>query len=214
MHPAYGTIVGSGKNACILHYVDNNSMLCNGDLVLIDAGCENDYYAIDITRTFPINGKFSKEQRDIYEVVLQAQLAVIALIKPGTSYDKLQKKTCFMLTKGLVKLGILKGNVQNLVDKKAYLPFYMHNVSHWLGMDVHDVGSYKIDNKWRKLEAGMIITVEPGLYIGHDNKNVAMKWRGIGVRIEDSILVTKYGYDVLSVDVPKTVNELEILCKR
>jgi Xaa-Pro aminopeptidase len=214
MGPAYGTIVGSGKNACILHYIDNNNVLRDGDLVLIDAGCENDYYAVDITRTFPVNGKFSKEQRVIYELVLQTQKSVINLIKPGITYDKLQSYAKFLITEGLIKLRILKGNINKLLEDKAYLSFYMHDIGHWLGMDVHDVGSYKNEKNWRKLEPGMVISIEPGIYIRHDNKNVDVKWRGIGVRIEDNILVTKTGNDVLSKGIPKTIEEIESIQKK
>jgi Xaa-Pro aminopeptidase len=214
INPAYGSIVGGGKNACILHYVDNNAHVNDGDLLLIDAGCENNFYASDITRTFPVNGKFTAPQRAIYEVVLRAQLAVINLVKPGTPYNVLQETARLELTKGLVDLGILQGNVETLVSEKAYLPFYMHNIGHWLGMDTHDAGSYKINGQWRTLEAGMVLTVEPGLYIAHDNHNVDPKWRGIGVRIEDDVLVTAQGHDVLSRDVPKTVEEIEKLCVR
>lgn len=212
--PAYGTIVGSGKNACILHYVDNDSALVNGDLVLIDAGCENAGYSADITRTFPVNGKFSPAQSALYNVVLQAQLAVIDLIKPGTAYDELQNTARLVLTEGLVSLGILSGIPTALVEEKAYLPFYMHNIGHWLGLDTHDVGGYKVDKQWRKLEPSMVLTVEPGLYIAPDNTQVEAQWRGLGIRIEDDILVTNTGYEILSAGVPKTIQEIEALCTR
>ncbi|MDC0598335.1 M24B family metallopeptidase, partial [Gammaproteobacteria bacterium] len=183
--------------------------LKNGDMVLIDAGCEYEYYASDITRTFPINGKFSPEQKAIYELVLKSQLEAIEAVKPGNHWDDPHKVTVKVLTEGLVELGLLKGKVDTLITKGAYKDFYMHRAGHWLGMDVHDVGDYKIDNNWRLLEAGMVLTVEPGLYISPDNKKVDKKWRGIGVRIEDDVAITKSGHEVLSAGLPKTVDEIE-----
>ncbi len=209
--PAYTSIVGGGKNACILHYIENQSALKSGDLVLIDAGCEYQNYAADITRTFPINGKFSTAQAAIYDIVLAAQTAAINCISPGVTYDQANKATIEVITQGLVELGILKGDVEQLITEGAYREFYMHSVSHWLGMDVHDVGDYKINNQWRVYEAGMLLTIEPGIYIAADNQNVDKKWRGIAVRIEDDILVTKAGREVLTDEVPKQRDQIESL---
>ena len=209
--PAYTSIVGGGKNACILHYIENQSALKSGDLVLIDAGCEYQNYAADITRTFPINGKFSIAQAAIYDIVLAAQTAAINCISPGVTYDQANKATIEVITQGLVELGILKGDVEQLITEGAYREFYMHSVSHWLGMDVHDVGDYKINNQWRVYEAGMLLTIEPGIYIAADNQNVDKKWRGIAVRIEDDILVTKAGREVLTDGVPKQRDQIESL---
>ena len=177
--------------------------------MLIDAGCEYEYYASDITRTFPVNGKFSKEQKAIYELVLKAQLDAIKAVKPGNHWDDSHKVTVKVITQGLVKLGILKGKVDTLIKKGAYRDFYMHRAGHWLGMDVHDVGDYKIDGNWRLLEPGMVLTVEPGIYIASGNKNVDKKWWGIGVRIEDDVAVTADGHEVLTDGLPKTVEEIE-----
>lgn len=212
--PAYNSIVGGGKNACILHYVENNQKLKDGDLVLIDAGCELQHYASDITRTFPVNGKFSDEQKAIYQIVLDAQLAAIEEVKAGNHWNAPHEVSVKVITEGLVKLGLLKGDIDQLMEQEAYRDFYMHKIGHWLGMDVHDVGDYKIEGEWRVLEPGMIMTVEPGIYIAPDNKNVPKKWRGIGIRIEDDVLVTKTGYDILSKDVPKTVKEVEAMCRK
>jgi Xaa-Pro aminopeptidase len=209
--PAYTSIVGGGKNACILHYIENQSALKSGDLVLIDAGCEYQNYAADITRTFPVNGKFSIPQAAIYDIVLAAQVAAINTIAPGVTYDQANKATIAVITQGLVDLGILKGDVDQLIEAGAYRDFYMHSVSHWLGMDVHDVGDYKINNQWRVYEAGMLLTIEPGIYISADNQNVDKKWRGIAVRIEDDILVTKVGREVLTDGVPKQRDQIESL---
>jgi Xaa-Pro aminopeptidase len=206
---AYSSIVASGENACILHYNENNMQMKKGDLVLIDAGCEYQYYASDITRTFPVDGKFSKEQKAIYELVLKAQEEAIKAVKPGNHWDDPHKVTVKVITEGLVKLGLLKGKVDALIKKGAYRDFYMHRAGHWLGMDVHDVGDYKIDGKWRLLESGMVMTVEPGIYIAPNNKKVDKKWRGIGVRIEDDVAVTDTGHDVLTDGLPKTVKEIE-----
>jgi Xaa-Pro aminopeptidase len=207
--PAYTSIVAAGDNACVLHYNQNNAEVKAGDLVLIDAGCEYQYYASDITRTFPASGKFSPEQKAIYQLVLDAQTAAIEVIKPGAAWDAPHNASVKVIVKGLVKLGLLKGRVSQLIKEEAYKAFYMHRVGHWIGMDVHDVGDYKIDDKWRLLEPGMVTTIEPGIYIGPENKSVAKKWRGIGVRIEDDVLVTKNGYRILSSGIPKTVAEIE-----
>ncbi|MDD5274813.1 MAG: Xaa-Pro aminopeptidase [Methylovulum sp.] len=208
---AYPSIVASGKNACVLHYTENHSPLKNGDLLLIDAGAECDHYAADITRTFPVSGHFSAPQKQLYQLVLDAQFAAIEQIKPGASWINAHDAAVAVLTQGLVALGLLKGRVKKLIEKEKYKPFYMHRTGHWLGMDVHDVGNYKINQEWRELEAGMVLTVEPGLYIPADCKSVDEKWRGIGIRIEDDVLVTETGYEVLTHGVPKTVVEIEAL---
>ncbi len=207
--PAYSSIVGGGDNGCILHYVENRDMLCDGDLVLIDAGCELDHYASDITRTFPVNGKFSREQKALYELVLQAQLAAIEVIKPGNHWNEPHDATVKVITEGLVKLGLLKGKVSTLIKNAAYRDFYMHRAGHWLGMDVHDVGDYKCGGEWRVFEPGMVLTVEPGIYVSPHNKKVDKKWRGIGIRIEDDVIVTKNGCEILTAKAPKTVAEVE-----
>ena len=209
--PAYTSIVGSGTNACVLHYIENRATLKSGDLVLIDAGCEYHNYAADITRTFPVNGRFSQTQAAIYDLVLAAQEAAINTIAPGVTFDQANKAAIAVITQGLVDLGILKGEVETLIADGAYRDFYMHSVSHWLGMDVHDVGDYKVDNHWRVYEAGMLLTIEPGIYIAADNAAVDKKWRGIGIRIEDDILVTKKGYEILTDGVPKQRDQIEKL---
>ncbi len=208
---AYPSIVGGGDNACILHYVENADTLRDGDLVLIDAGCELECYASDITRTFPVNGRFSPAQRQLYQLVLDAQAAAIAKVKPGNHWDEPHRAAVRVLTRGLLKLGLLKGTLANALKKESYRKFYMHRTGHWLGMDVHDVGDYKVDGHWRELEPGMVLTVEPGLYIPKGMKGVAKKWQGIGIRIEDDVLVTRDGHDVLSRDVPKTIDDIEAL---
>ncbi|MET0086749.1 MAG: Xaa-Pro aminopeptidase [Sedimenticola sp.] len=213
-HQAYSPIVGGGANGCVLHYTDNGDKLNDGDLLLIDAGCEYDYYASDITRTYPVNGKFSEPQRLLYELVLKAQLAAIAKVRPGSHWDDPHQAAVKVITKGLVDLGILKGRVANLVKNEAYKRFYMHRTGHWIGMDVHDVGDYKVDGNWRLLEPGMALTIEPGLYIPAGSKGVAKKWWNIGIRIEDDVVVTKDGHDILSKDAPKTVEEIETLMGR
>ncbi|WP_273909858.1 Xaa-Pro aminopeptidase [Pseudomonas fontis] len=209
--PAYGSIVAAGRNSCILHYQENNAPLKDGDLVLIDAGCEIDCYASDITRTFPVSGRFSPEQKAIYELVLKAQEAAFAVIAPGKHWNHAHEATVQVITQGLVELGLLKGKLEELIESEAYRAFYMHRAGHWLGLDVHDVGEYKVGGQWRVLEAGMALTVEPGIYIAPDNQNVAKKWRGIGVRIEDDVVVTKQGCEILTSGVPKTVAEIEAL---
>lgn len=209
--PAYGSIVAAGRNGCILHYQQNDAPLKDGDLVLIDAGCEIDCYASDITRTFPVSGQFSAEQKAIYELVLKAQEAAFAVIAPGKHWNHAHEATVQVITEGLVELGLLKGEVSELIESEAYRAFYMHRAGHWLGMDVHDVGEYKVGGQWRVLEPGMALTVEPGIYIGADNPNVAKKWRGIGVRIEDDVVVTRQGCEILTSGVPKTVAEIEAL---
>lgn len=208
---AYPSIVGGGANSCILHYIDNREPLNDGDLLLIDAGAEKDYYASDITRTFPVNGKYSKEQRAIYNLVLQAQEAAIKQVKTGNHWNDPHNAAVKVITRGLVKLGILKGDVRKLIKDHAYRRFYMHRTGHWIGMDVHDVGDYKVGDEWRVLEPGMVLTIEPGIYIPAGSKKVAKKWWNIGIRIEDDVLVTKNGPDVLTKDVPKKAAEIEAI---
>lgn len=209
--PAYSSIVGGGDNACVLHYTENRDLLQEGDLVLIDAGCELDYYAGDITRTFPVSGHFNTQQKALYELVLESQLACIEAIKPGVLWNDIHELSVAVLVKGLVELGLLQGEPADLIESGAYRRFYMHRVGHWLGMDVHDVGDYKIDGEWRPLQPGMVMTVEPGLYISPQDETVDECWRGIGIRIEDDVLITEQGYEVLSAAVPKTVAEIEQL---
>ena len=209
--PAYPPIVGGGANGCILHYVDNGAELRGGDLLLIDAGAEYDCYAADITRTFPVNGRFNPAQRTVYELVLAAQQAAVAKIKPGNHWNAPHDAAVRVLTEGLVDLGLLKGKPAKLIKDQAYKRFYMHRTGHWLGMDVHDVGDYKVGEEWRVLEPGMVLTVEPGLYISAGGKGVAKKWWNIGIRIEDDVLVTPNGCEVLSAAMPKTVDEVEAL---
>ncbi len=210
-HQAYPAIVAGGKNGCVLHYIENSDELKDGDLLLIDAGCELDYYASDISRTYPVNGQFTEPQRQLYELVLKAQLAAIDEIYPGNHWNAPHEAAVRVITKGLVELGILKGRVPALIKSEAYKEYYMHRTGHWLGMDVHDVGDYKIDGEWRQLEVGMALTIEPGLYIPEGSKGVAKKWWNIAIRIEDDVVVTSDGYDVLSKDAPKTVEEIESL---
>jgi Xaa-Pro aminopeptidase len=196
--PAYPSIVGSGENACILHYTENDAELKDGDILLIDAGTEHEYYASDVTRSFPVNGCFSKAQRAVYQLVLDAQLAAIEEVYPGNTWNAPHDAAVKVITRGLVKLGLLKGRTPTLIKEQAYHRFYMHRTGHWLGMDVHDVGDYKVGEEWRVLEPGMVLTVEPGLYIPAGSRGVARKWWNIGIRIEDDVLVTRDGYDVLS----------------
>lgn len=211
--PAYPAIVGSGENACILHYIENTAKIKDGDLVLIDAGCELEYYASDITRTFPANGHFSTEQRAIYDLVLKAQYASIEAVRPGQPWIAPHETTVRVLVEGLVELGLLDGNVDALISSNAYAPFFMHKTGHWLGMDVHDVGDYKVGGEWRVMEPGMVMTIEPGLYISPHNTKVEARWRGIGVRIEDDVVVTKDGCEVLTQDVVKDPADIEALMK-
>ena len=207
--PSYNSIVAGGNNACILHYTENDRPLNDGDLVLIDAGCEFAMYAGDITRTFPVNGKFSQPQREIYELVLKAQKRAIELLVPGNSIKQANDEVIRIKTQGLVDLGILKGDVDTLIEQQAYRQFYMHGLGHWLGLDVHDVGSYGQD-KQRILEIGMVITVEPGIYISED-ADVPEQYKGIGVRIEDNLLMTEYGNKILTAAAPKEIADIENL---
>ncbi len=208
---AYTPIVGGGKNAGVLHYSDNNASLRDGDLVLIDAGCEYAFYAADVTRTFPVNGRFTAPQKAIYEIVLAAQNAALAAIAPGRHWNEAHEASERVITEGLLDLGILKGELNALLESGACGRYYMHKVGHWLGMDVHDVGEYRVNNQWRVLEPGMVMTVEPGIYIAADDKTVAGKWRGISVRIEDNVIVTRDGCDLISDGVPREVTDIEAL---
>ena len=208
--PAYPSIVGGGENGCILHYIENSAKLKSNELLLIDAGAEFECYAGDITRTFPVNGKFTTAQAAVYQIVLNAQKAAIAAVKPGNHWNQPHEAAVEVLTQGLVELGILNGNVDQLIEEGAYREFYMHRTGHWLGMDVHDVGDYKVGGEWRLLEPGMVLTVEPGLYI-RDQEHVDKKWHFIGIRIEDDVLVTKDGCEVLTEAAPKEIDEIEAL---
>lgn len=210
-HPAYPSIVGSGENGCILHYTENSARMRAGELVLIDAGCELDLYASDITRTFPVNGKFSRRQRAVYDIVLEAQHAAIEQVQPGKHWNEPHEAAVEVITEGLIALGLLKGSLKNAISKETYRKFYMHRTGHWLGMDVHDVGDYRIGESWRVFEPGMVLTVEPGIYIAPQVRGVAGHWKGIGIRIEDDVLVTRDGCEVLSIGVPKQAREVEAL---
>ena len=207
---SYSPIVGGGKNSCTLHYVDNNAELKDGDLLLIDAGCEWEYYASDITRTLPVSGRYSAEQRAVYEIVLEAQLAAIERTCKGNHWNDPHDAAVRVITRGLKKLGLLQGTLPKLVRDGAYREFFMHRTGHWLGMDVHDVGDYRIDDEWRLLEPGMVTTVEPGIYISAKSK-VPARWRNIGIRIEDDVAVTADGPDVLSRALAKDPDEIENL---
>ncbi|MGB3616211.1 MAG: aminopeptidase P family protein, partial [Elainellaceae cyanobacterium] len=213
--PAYPSIVASGVNACILHYTENTSQMQDGDLLLIDAGCAYGYYNADITRTFPVNGTFTPEQRTLYELVLAAQEAAIAKAVPGNAYSDTHDAAVAVLVDGLLDLGLLQGDPKELIEKEAYKPFYMHRTGHWLGLDVHDVGIYKRGDDPLALAPGQVFTVEPGLYISptiepvEGQPAVPERWRGIGIRIEDDVLITENGHEVLTDAVPKTVEALE-----
>ena len=209
--PAYNSIVGGGANGCILHYVENDQVLKDGDLVLIDAACEYQLYASDITRTFPVNGKFSPEQTALYEVVLKAQLAAIDAVQVGNSYKEPHHVAVRILVQGLLDLGLMQGDLDQIIKSERFNQFYMHGTGHWLGMDVHDVGSYKAEGDWRAYEAGMVVTIEPGLYIAPDDETVDVKWRGIGIRIEDDVVATAEGPLVLTKNVVKSVADIEAL---
>ncbi len=209
---AYTNIVAGGANACILHYVENDQPLADGDLVLIDAGCELDWYASDVTRTFPVNGRFSADQRAVYEVVLEAQRAAIAAVRPGATFESVHVAAVAVLCRGLVRLGIVEGPVEDAIAKERYKRHYMHRTSHWLGLDVHDCGAYLADGRSRELAPGFVLTVEPGLYLADDDTTIDARWRGIGVRIEDDVLVTPTGHEVLTRGIPKDVDEVEAAC--
>ena len=209
--PAYNSIVGSGANATVLHYINNDAKLSDGDLLLIDAGAEYQGYASDITRTFPVNGRFTAAQRDIYDLVLETQMACVERVRPGESVDELKNYSIELLTEGMVRLGLLKGEPKELIKEEKYKQFYMHGLGHFLGLDVHDVGRYHIKDEARRLAPGMVMTVEPGLYIAPDTKDIPEKYLGIGVRIEDDVLVTEDGNRVLSSKAPKQAQEIEAL---
>jgi Xaa-Pro aminopeptidase len=208
---SYPPIVAGGKNTCVLHYVKNNARLNDGELLLIDAGAEYACYAADITRTFPVNGRFSGPQRAVYELVRAAQRAAIAEVRPGNPWEAPQMAAVRVLTEGLVDLGLLEGEVDGLIERKSYRKYYMHRSGHWLGLDVHDVGDYKVDGQWREFEPGMVLTVEPGLYLAEGTKGVPAPFRNIGVRIEDDVHVTPEGCEVLSAALPTAVDEVEAL---
>jgi len=210
-HPGYGTIVGGGVNATILHYVDNDQPLKKGELLLIDAGCEIDGFTADVTRTYPIGARFTPAQKRCYELVLAVEKACVAAVKPGNTIDAIHDQAVELLTRGLIDLGLLSGDVHENIENAAYKRFYMHRTSHWLGMDVHDVGIYAPDGKSRPLQPGMVLTVEPGLYIAEDATDVAAEYRGIGIRVEDDILVTAEGHENLTISIPKEVGDLEAL---
>lgn len=217
--PSYTSIIGGGGNATILHYIDNKDELKDGDLLLVDAGCEYKGYASDITRTFPINGKYSDAQSEIYDLVLETQKSCVDMVRPGVRLEDLKTHSIEMLTEGMVRLGLLKGDPKELIEEKKYMQFYMHNLGHFLGIDVHDAGRYYFKGESRPAEVGMVMTIEPGLYISPDtsripdefNKDIPEKYLGIGVRIEDDVLVTENGARVLTHKVPKEREEIEAL---
>ena len=209
---AYTNIVAGGDNACILHYIENDQPLADGDLLLIDAGAEHEFYAADVTRTFPVNGVFSDDQRALYEVVLDAQLAAIEQVRPGVRFDRAHEVATERLVAGMLRLGLLKGDAETIISEGTYQRFYMHRTGHWLGLDVHDCGAYTDEGGSRTLAPGMVTTVEPGIYVALDDETVEARWRGIGVRIEDDVLVTADGCEVLTAAIPKTVEEIEAAC--
>ena len=211
--PGYPSIVGSGFNTTILHYNTNRCQIKDGDLVLIDAGAEVDLFSGDITRTFPANGRFTRAQQAVYETVLAAQRAVIEMVKPGVSFMALHERAVEVTTEGLISLGLLEGEPKELIEKGAYRKFFMHRTGHWLGMDVHDVGRYRVGDEWRRIEPGMVFTVEPGIYIAEGTEGVPEEYNNIGVRIEDDILVTGTGYDILTSGAPKTIADVEATMK-
>lgn len=208
---SYLPIVGSGANACTLHYIENDRQIEDGDLVLADIGCEYDYYASDVTRTFPANGRFSDEQRAIYEIVLDAHAAALEYVAPGFHWNEPHEAAVKAVTRGLRSIGLLEGRLPNLIRDGAYRRFFMHRTGHWLGLDVHDVGDYKVSDHWRLLERGMVMTVEPGIYIAPGSRGIAKRWWGIGVRIEDDVAVTANGHEVLTRDLPRGIDEIEAL---
>ena len=207
--PAYASIVGAGANGCVLHYVANTARTKDGDLVLIDAGAEYRSYAADITRTFPVNGRFSKEQRVLHDLVGAAQAAALARARPGVAFAALHEAVVEVLSEGLLRLGLLKGSLDKCIAGEHYKQFYRHKSGHWLGLDVHDVGDYRIDGQSRLLEPGMVLTIEPGLYVGADDTSVAAKWRGIGIRTEDDVLITADGHRVLTEGLARSADEIE-----
>jgi Xaa-Pro aminopeptidase len=212
--PGYGTIVASGANSCILHYRAGDALLKDGDVCLVDAGGEYEWYTADVTRTFPVSGEFTKEQRTLYDVVLEAQLAAIDAVRPGATIDAIHDLTVRKLTEGMIRVGLLQGTVEERIADKAYRRYYMHRTSHWLGLDVHDAGAYSVDGKPRPLFPGMVLTVEPGLYVAADDTTAPESMRGVGIRIEDDVLVTESGHENLTYAVPKDPAEVEIACTR
>jgi len=210
---AYGNIVAGGANACILHYRENDRALVDGELCLVDAGCEWDFYASDVTRTFPVNGRFGAEQRALYELVLRAEQRAIAVVRPGATQKDVHDAALSELVDGLIELGLLTGTRAAALESGSYKRFYMHRTGHWLGLDVHDCGIYHLDGQPRPFQAGMVTTVEPGLYVAPDDETVEARWRGIGIRIEDDVLVTPAGNEVLTADVPREVDEIEAACR-
>ena len=213
LREAYAPIVGSGPNATVLHYRENRRQMQDGELLLIDAGCEFDYYAADITRTFPVNGTFSAAQRAVYEAVLTSQLAAIDGVRPGSTIERVHEVALRVLVEGMVRVGLLVGAVDDLIAKESYKRFYMHRTSHWLGMDVHDVGSYFVGGVARPFVPGVVLTIEPGIYVSPDDVEAPAEFRGIGIRIEDDVLVTADGHEVLSAAAPKTVDDIERACR-
>lgn len=209
---AYTNIVAGGENACILHYVSNDRPLADGELCLIDAGCEYDFYASDVTRTFPVGGRFLDARRELYEVVLEAQQAALAAVRPGATLDDVHAAATLRLCEGMVAVGLLRGDVAALHEQGAHRRYMMHGTSHWLGLDVHDRGQYQLDGKPRPLVPGMVLTVEPGLYVAADDEQAAARWRGIGIRIEDDVLVTAEGHENLTAAIPKAIDEVEAAC--
>ncbi len=215
MGPAYPSIVASGANACVLHYIENKRQMQDNELLLIDAGCAYGYYNADITRTFPVGGKFTPEQKALYEITLEAQLRAIEQVQPGNPYNAFHDTAVRVITEGLVELGILKGEIDKLIEEAKYKPFYMHRTGHWLGLDVHDVGVYQHGESAHILQPGNVLTVEPGIYIvpdtqpAEDQPQIDPRWSGIGIRIEDDVLVTDTGHEILTAGVPKLVEELE-----
>tara|TARA_Y100001960_G_C14553343_1_gene766916 strand:- start:313 stop:993 length:681 start_codon:yes stop_codon:yes gene_type:complete len=208
----YPSIIASGKNSCILHYISNNAKLKKDSLLLIDAGSEWDYYSADVTRTWPVNGKFSSEEKDIYQIVLEANINAIEECKIGNSINDPHMKALNTMIDGLIHLNILSESVEEIIEKKLYAPFYMHSTSHWLGLDVHDAGKYKdTDNNFTQFEEGMILTIEPGLYFGDMAQNITEKYKNIGIRIEDDILITESGPKNMTKKIPKEINDLEIM---
>ena len=211
MRPSYLPIVGSGPNACILHYSANARQMQEGELLLVDAGCEHDCYASDVTRTYPVSGRFTTAQRAIYEIVLDAHAAALQATAPGNHWNEPHDAAVNVVARGLRRLGLLEGSLASIIRSASYRQFFMHRTGHWLGMDVHDVGDYKVGDQWRVLEPGMALTVEPGIYIPRGTKGVAARWQGIGVRIEDDVLVTREGHDVLTRDLPREPGQIEAL---
>ena len=207
--PAYASIVGAGGNGCVLHYVANTGKARDGDLVLIDAGAEYRNYAADITRTFPVNGRYTREQRALHDLVGAAQAAALACARPGVAFAALHETVVEVLSEGLLRLGLLKGSLEKCIAGEHYRQFYRHKSGHWLGLDVHDVGDYRIDGQSRLLEPGMVLTIEPGLYVGADDTSVAAKWRGIGIRTEDDVLITADGHRVLTEGLARSADEIE-----